>query len=104
MLKSAMTQKQVEQMMMTTMQRSMTTHFGTMVWHARGKVEGQEEEKEKKKEEEKEEEKKEETRRTRSTKAAKKEKKERSEEKRRKRRTDYFFRGSKVREEVDRKK
>jgi hypothetical protein len=65
----------VEQMMITTRQRNITTHFGTMVRHARGKVKGQEveralkteeeeekkeEEKEKKKEEEKEEEKKEE--------------------------------------------
>jgi hypothetical protein len=34
----------------------------------------------------------------------KEEEKEEKEEKRMRRRTDYFFRGSKVREEVDRKK
>jgi hypothetical protein len=68
----------VEQMMITTRQRNITTHFGTMVRHARGKVKGQEVERALKTEEE--EEKKEETRRRRSTKATK-EKKERSEDK-----------------------
>ena len=39
-----------------------------------------------------------------TAKEKKEEEKEEKEEKRMRRRTDYFFRGSKVREEVDRKK